>query len=86
MEANDDDEFNRNETMKIMKLKHQNNITFQHHWYLGMMYSDDDFKQGVLAFIYWNVIYCYLIPVSLFVTLEILKFLSSMLFSWDLQM
>jgi hypothetical protein len=78
--------FNREETMKILKLKPENNPSFEYHWYLGDTYSDDSFKQGILAFIYWNVIYCYLIPVSLFVTLEIIKFFSSILFSCDLQM
>ena len=79
-------EFSREETLSILKRNYQYNQFFQYHWYLGNTYPDDSFKQGILAFIYWNVIYCYLIPVSLFVTLEILKFLSSMLFSCDLQM
>ena len=78
--------FSRAETLKILRLNPENNKNFEYHWYLGDTYSDDSFKQGILAFIYWNVIYCYLIPVSLFVTLEILKFLSSILFSCDLQM
>ena len=81
-----DDKFNREETLKLMERNKKNHKYFEYHWYLGYTYSDDSFKQGILAFIYWNVIYCYLIPVSLFVTLEILKFLSSALFSCDLQM
>ena len=79
-------EFSREETLKILKRNYHFNHFFQYHWYLGNTYPDDSFKQGILAFIYWNVIYCYLIPVSLFVTLEILKFLSSILFSCDLHM
>ena len=79
-------EFTRQETLKIMNHKQQNHQSFQYHWYLGNTFSDDSFEQGILAFIYWNVIYCYLIPVSLYVTLEIVKFLSSMLFSSDLRM
>ena len=79
-------EYSREETLGILRRTFMYNNLFQYHWYLGNTYPDDSFKQGILAFIYWNVIYCYLIPVSLFVTLEILKFLSSILFSCDLHM
>ena len=79
-------EYSREETLGILRRTFLYNNFFQYHWYLGNTYPDDSFKQGILAFIYWNVIYCYLIPVSLFVTLEILKFLSSILFSCDLHM
>ena len=79
-------EYSREETLGILRRTFMYNHLFQYHWYLGNTYPDDSFKQGILAFIYWNVIYCYLIPVSLFVTLEILKFLSSILFSCDLHM
>ena len=79
-------ELSRAETLEILRRSHYSNSLFQYHWYLGNTYPDDSFKQGILAFIYWNVIYCYLIPVSLFVTLEILRFLSSILFSSDLHM
>ena len=79
-------ELGREETLGILRRSHYSNLWFQYHWYLGNTYPDDSFKEGILAFIYWNVIYCYLIPVSLFVTLEILRFLSSILFSCDLHM
>ena len=79
-----DDETERTEYVPELQ---QTNIVpkdeVEDHWYLGGNVSQD-FHNGFKIFLIWLVLYNYIIPISMFVTLEIQKFLSSMLFGWDI--
>ena len=56
-----------------------------YHWYLGVYYARN-FATGLGYFLTWMVIHNYLIPIALFVELEMQKFLSSMFFAWDVEL
>jgi phospholipid-translocating ATPase len=42
------------------------------------------FGKYIEYFLVWMVIYNYIIPIALFVAIEVQKFISSSFFSWDL--
>lgn len=55
-------------------------------WYLAETCITRDFKQvsqDVLSFL---VLFNYIIPISLYVTLEMQKFIGSLFFSWDIEL
>ena len=54
-------------------------------WYLKHCYLMDTIEVVKTGF-NWMILYSYLIPISLFVSMEILRFLSSMQFRYDIQM
>ena len=54
-------------------------------WYLGDCINTTA-GQLLLAFANWMILFSYVIPISLFVCMEILRFLSSMSFRSDLEM
>ena len=62
-----------------------NTLLNQTPWYFGECHSKST-GQTLLAFANWMILFSYLIPISLFVSLEILRFLSSMSFRSDIQM
>lgn len=55
------------------------------HWYIGPTYSAS-LAEGVMTILIWMVLYNYIIPISLYVTLEVQKFLGSMMVEWDIEM
>jgi phospholipid-translocating ATPase len=55
-------------------------------WYLDKVPLESDFKtisQDTLSFL---VLFNYIIPISLYVTLELQKFFGSLFFTWDLEL
>eukprot|EP00094_Tigriopus_californicus_P007466 TCALIF_07188-PA protein Name:"Similar to ATP11A Probable phospholipid-transporting ATPase IH (Homo sapiens)" AED:0.08 eAED:0.08 QI:0/-1/0/1/-1/1/1/0/972 len=56
-----------------------------YHWYIGIM-EDENFANGFGMFLIWLVLYNYIIPISMYVTMEMQKFICSMFFSWDLKL
>ena len=54
-------------------------------WYIGHCYVMDTLEV-VKTGANWMILFSYLIPISLFVSMEILRFLSSMQFRYDIQM
>ena len=66
---------------------------FNNHWYLGPQYTNEQYDpntpvtNGVTNFITSFILYAYLIPISLYVSLETVKVIQSMVFiSRDLEM
>jgi len=66
---------------------------FNNHWYLGPQYTNEQYNpqtppvNGITNFITAFILYGYLIPISLYVSLEIVKITQSMVFiSRDLEM
>lgn len=55
------------------------------HWYLGESYKKN-FQSGFNIFLVWLVLYNYIIPISMYVSIEVQKFCASMLFGWDLDL
>ena len=64
----------------------QGTVIIQTPWYLREECLSKTTGQILLAFANWMILFSYVIPISLFVSLEILRFLSSMSFRSDLQM
>ncbi len=64
------------------------------HWYLYNDLTnkpDEDIKnlswsEGFLTLLHWFLIYNYVIPISLYCCVEIQRFISSLLFGWDVEM
>ncbi len=54
-------------------------------WYIGD-FVDRSFKEGFNISLVWLVLYSYVIPISMYVSIELQKFASSMFFSWDKKM
>jgi phospholipid-transporting ATPase len=66
---------------------------FNNHWYLGPQYTNEQYNpatpavNGITNFVTAFILYGYLIPISLYVSLEIVKVIQSMVFiSSDLEM
>lgn len=55
------------------------------HWYLGTSVRAGA-EQGVLMALTFFLLYNYIIPISLYVSLEVQKFISNKLFGWDLKL
>eukprot|EP00095_Tigriopus_kingsejongensis_P003263 snap_masked-scaffold69_size418775-processed-gene-3.10 protein:Tk03263 transcript:snap_masked-scaffold69_size418775-processed-gene-3.10-mRNA-1 annotation:"hypothetical protein DAPPUDRAFT_315465" len=55
------------------------------HWYIGEL-VEENFANGFTMFLIWLVLYNYIIPISMYVTMEIQKFVCSMFFNWDLKL
>ena len=58
-------------------------------WYLKRAFKDDyktTFQTVVEDFFSFVVLYNYVIPISLYVTMELQKFLGTLFFEWDLDM
>eukprot|EP00808_Paulinella_micropora_P018660 g27362.t1 len=55
-----------------------------HDWYLYL--ADDPIKQGFLRFFTWFIIFAYLVPISLIVSMEMVKFWQGIFIGWDLKM
>ena len=54
-------------------------------WYLDQI-DDVTFTRILEMFLLWMVLYNYIIPLSMYVSLELQKFLASQQFQWDLEM
>ena len=54
-------------------------------WYLDEL-DDITFVRILEMFLVWMVLYNYIIPLSMYVSLELQKFLASQQFQWDLQL
>jgi phospholipid-translocating ATPase len=54
-------------------------------WYIGDIY-ERDFEEGFQNWLTWLVLYSYIIPISMYVSMEIQKFISAMFFGWDIKM
>ncbi len=57
----------------------------QLHWYLGLCLSAN-FKKGFNIFLVWLVLYSYIIPISMYVSIELQKFIASSFIPWDPQL
>jgi len=56
-------------------------------WYIGAdNVYERNFKEGFQNWVTWLVLYSYIIPISMYVSMEIQKFVSAMFFGWDLAM
>ncbi len=51
-------------------------------WYIGECVNRD-FANGFETAIVWLVLYSYVIPISMYVSVEMQKFASSFFFDWD---
>ena len=61
----------------------------EYHWYFFNYVKEAskvDFDSVVLSLLAWLLIYNYLIPISLYCSVEFQKFMTSFLFGWDLKM
>ena len=56
---------------------------YEWHWYLFQTPIDAGFEDGLKMFLTWMVLFNYIIPISLYVSLELQKVVLSMQFSWD---
>ena len=54
-------------------------------WYLGVVIKKN-FKTGLQIFLLWLVLYSYIIPISMYVSLELQKFTASMFVPWDISL
>ena len=63
----------------------QNNSTKEDHWYITIFLSvnDKDFLEMLKVIIIWNTLYNYIIPISLYVSIEVQKFIGSKFVAWD---
>ncbi len=52
------------------------------HWYLGST-KFASASEGLVTVLLWMVLYNYIIPISLYVSLELQKFIGSMFVQWD---
>eukprot|EP00457_Paulinella_chromatophora_P000622 gb/GEZN01000622.1/.p1 GENE.gb/GEZN01000622.1/~~gb/GEZN01000622.1/.p1 ORF type:complete len:1263 (+),score=239.97 gb/GEZN01000622.1/:42-3791(+) len=55
-----------------------------HDWYLGL--AENPTVQGLLRFWTWFIIFAYLVPISLLVSMEMVKFWQGVFISWDQQL
>lgn len=54
-----------------------------YHWYLPESITNNFLSVGVEMVFVWNTLYNYIIPISLYVSMEIQKFIGSMFVAWD---
>lgn len=55
------------------------------HWYMGEVYSKT-FKESLSIALTFMVLYSYIIPISMYVSIEMQKFVVSMFFPWDINL
>lgn len=55
----------------------------EHNWYLGEIVSNYQISQFLQDYFSFLILFNYLIPISLYVTIEVHKFLGSFYMEWD---
>ena len=68
-----------------LQTREPKNKNAEYSWYIGD-FVNRNFKEGFNISLVWLVLYSYVIPISMYVSIELQKFASSMFFSWDLGM
>ena len=62
------------------------NKNYSRHWYISFEVGNTGIKQFTLSFLTFFILYNNLIPISLQVTLEMVKFLQAYFINWDEEM
>ena len=70
-----------NKILKQTQVKN-NSTAFEDHWYIQSV-DNIDFLEMVQILVVWNTLYNYIIPISLYVSAEIQKFVGSKFVAWD---